>query len=158
MHVRRQVQRSRGDPAEFRLPKYGSERVVALPYRLLQSLGRHVERHVGSAEGWLFATASGVPLPPSTVDSWWQPTIRAAGTPGLHLHALRHFYASGLIAAGCDVVTVQRALGHRSPSTTLDTYAHLWPSAEDPTRDGAAGLADLVLGPPADQSRTNSKR
>src|SRR3954470_4665509 len=27
------------------------------------------------------------------------------------LHDLRHFYASGLIAAGCDVVTVQRALG-----------------------------------------------
>jgi integrase len=28
------------------------------------------------------------------------------------LHDLRHFYASGLIAAGCDVLTVQRALGH----------------------------------------------
>ena len=31
---------------------------------------------------------------------------------GFTLHDLRHFYASGLIAAGCDVVTVQRALGH----------------------------------------------
>ncbi len=28
------------------------------------------------------------------------------------LHDLRHFNASGLIAAGCDVVTVQRVLGH----------------------------------------------
>jgi len=27
-------------------------------------------------------------------------------TPGLH--DLRHFYAAGLIVAGCDVVTVQR--------------------------------------------------
>lgn len=27
------------------------------------------------------------------------------------LHDLRHYFASGLIAAGCDVVTVQHALG-----------------------------------------------
>lgn len=30
------------------------------------------------------------------------------------LHDLRHFFASGLIADGCDVVTVQDALGHSS--------------------------------------------
>ncbi|MGO8941240.1 MAG: tyrosine-type recombinase/integrase [Mycobacterium sp.] len=55
------------------------------------------------------------------------------------MHDLRHFYASGLIAAGCDVVTVQRALGHSSPSVTLDTYSHLWPDANDRTRKAAAG-------------------
>jgi integrase len=52
----------------------------------------------------------------------------------------RHNFASGLIAAGCDVVTVQRALGHARATTTLDTYSHLWPSAEDRTRDAAANL------------------
>ena len=56
------------------------------------------------------------------------------------LHDLRHFYASGLIAARCDVVTVQHALGHSSPSITLNTYRHLWPKAEDRTRNAAAGL------------------
>lgn len=40
------------------------------------------------------------------------------------------YSASGLIAAGCDVVTVQRAMGHAS-ATTLSTYAHLWPTAEE---------------------------
>jgi integrase len=69
----------------------------------------HVERSVPAPEGCLFSTGDGRPLPPSTVNSWWQTTMRAAGTPGLHLHGLRHFYASGLIAAGCDVVTVHRA-------------------------------------------------
>jgi integrase len=43
----------------------------------------------------------------------------------LKLHDLRHFYASGLMAAGCDVVTVQRALGHSKATTTRNTYAHL---------------------------------
>jgi hypothetical protein len=31
-------------------------------------------------------------------------------------------------------VTVQRALGH-AKATTLDTYSHLWPTAEDRTRN-----------------------
>ena len=64
------------------------------------------------------------------------------------LHDLRHFYASGLIASGGDVVTVQRSLGHSSPSITLDTYAHLWPTAEDRTRKAAAGLMDAALRDP----------
>jgi integrase len=63
---------------------------------------------------------------------------------GLRLHDLRHFYASGLIAAGCDVVTVQRALGHASATTTLRTYAHLWPTAEDRTRAATADLMRCV--------------
>lgn len=60
------------------------------------------------------------------------------------LHDLRHFYASALIAAGGDVVTVQRALGHAKATTTLSTYAHLWPTAEDRTRAAAAELMTAV--------------
>ena len=47
---------------------------------------------------------------------------------------------TGLIAAGCDVVTVQRALGHGSASITLNTYAHLWPRPGDRTRDAVARM------------------
>jgi len=32
------------------------------------------------------------------------------------------------------VKAVQRHLGHASATTTLDTYAHLWPDAEDVAR------------------------
>jgi site-specific recombinase XerD len=60
------------------------------------------------------------------------------------MHDLRHFFASALIHAGCDVVTVQNALGHAKPSTTLNTYTHLWPAAEDRTR-----TAKDELTPPA---------
>jgi integrase len=56
------------------------------------------------------------------------------------LHDLRHFFASGLIADGCDVVTVRHALGHSSASITLNVYSHLWPKAEDRTRAAAANL------------------
>lgn len=51
----------------------------------------------------------------------------------------------GLIAAGCDVVTVQRALGHASTTTTLNTYSHLWPTAEDRTRVASSDLMNRAL-------------
>lgn len=45
-------------------------------------------------------------------------------------HALRHSHASALIAAGLDVVTVSRRLGHGSPAITLTVYAHKFASKD----------------------------
>lgn len=152
--VQRQVQRRRGGPPEVRAPKYGSERVVPLADDLLTLLSWHIE-HVGVAdEGWFFFTAEGNPLPPTTVNGAWTRARTAAGAGGVTVHTLRHFYASGLIAAGCDVVTVQRAMGHSSASVTLDTYSHLWPNAEDRTRRAVEGMLSAALPRPADYLRT----
>jgi integrase len=156
INVERQVQKIRGGPPEIRAPKYESTRAVYVPDELLQMLARHVEEEVIPEDGWLF-TGSDLtsPISPSTVNSWWHRTIQAAGIEGLTIHSLRHYFASGLIADGCDVVTVQRALGHKSPSVTLNTYSHLWPTAEDKTRQAASALAIEALGlAPADSSRT----
>ena len=60
-----------------------------------------------------------------------------------------------MIAAGCDVVTVQLALGHAKATTTLNTYDHLWPTAEDRTRRPAADLLAGALPILADRVRTN---
>ena len=49
---------------------------------------------------------------------------------------------SGLIASGCDVVAIQRALGHVKSTTTLTTYAHLWPTAESRVQ-GRRGMKRL---------------
>lgn len=62
------------------------------------------------------------------------------GHGGFTLHDLRHYFASGLIADGCDVATVQHALGHSSASITLNVYSHPWPKAEDRTWAAAANL------------------
>ena len=140
IHVARQIQRAGGQEIEIRAPKYGSERVVALPEDLGALLQAHIDAVGELAEGWVFPTPLGTPPHQNTVGYWWRKTLRDAGMAGVKLHDLRHFYASGLIAAGCDVVTVQRALGHSKPTTTLNTYAHLWPSAENRTRMAAQSL------------------
>jgi integrase len=82
---------------------------------------------------------------------------RAAGIGPFTLHDLRHFYASGLIASGCDVVTVQRALGHSSATITLGVYSHLWPTAEDRTR-AAAGPHDIGARPSCGLPATGGPR
>jgi integrase len=144
LHVRRQVQRAGKGNVEIRLPKYGSERTVPLPDELLTMLSAHVE--LGHRGEWLFQGGGDSPPHQNTVGYWWRRTQADAGLSGVRLHDLRHFYASGLIAAGCDVVTVQRALGHGKATTTLETYSHMWPSAEDKTRKAASTLAGEVLG------------
>lgn len=142
--VSRQVQRAGAGVVDVRLPKYGSERTVPIPDELVTMLAAHVA--LGHRGEWLFQGSGDTPPHQNTVGYWWRRTLEDAGLSGIRLHDLRHFYASGLIAAGCDVVTVQRALGHAKATTTLETYSHLWPSAEDKTRKAAATLAGEVLG------------
>lgn len=140
LNVSRQLQR---DGATFvvRPPKYGSERVVYLPDDLVTILSEHVGERLPDADPdrWLF-TVGKDPMYDNAITWRWRATRRSADLDHVRLHDLRHFYASGLIAAGCDVVTVQRALGHATATTTLNTYSHLWPTAEDRTRAAAADL------------------
>jgi len=126
LDVRRQVQREVAAGVEIRPPKYGSERTIHLADGLVAIVKTHLTRLPGKgSERWLFLGENGNPPHQNTVGYWWRKTRTAAGSPTVKLHDLRHFYASGLIAAGCDVVTVQRALGHSSATVTLSTYAHL---------------------------------
>lgn len=85
------------------------------------------------ATAWLLPGEDQHPWHQNSVGYRWRKTRDAVGVDALKLHDLRHFYDSGLIAAGCDVVTVQRAVGHSSPTVTLNTYSHLWPDANDRT-------------------------
>ncbi|WP_226924777.1 tyrosine-type recombinase/integrase [Georgenia satyanarayanai] len=146
----RQIQRLNGGEIDVRAPKYGSERAVYLADGLVNVLAKHVADHgtVGKSR-WLFAGEEEGPPHQNTVGHWWRKTLRDAGLSGIKLHDLRHFYASGLVAAGCDVVTVQRSLGHAKATTTLNTYAHLWPTAEDRTRKAAESIMFASLGEPA---------
>ena len=60
---------------------------------------------VGAAQ--VLRTVGDEPMYDNAITWRWRATRNSAGLPHVRLHDLRHFYASGLIAAGCDVVTVQ---------------------------------------------------
>ena len=91
----------------------------------------------------VFADGAGQAIRRTRFSTIWRPAAAAAKVPdGATFHDLRHFYASLLIRHGESVKTVQRRLGHKSAVETLDTYSHLWPDAEDRTREAI----DQVLG------------
>lgn len=154
LSVSRQVQGERRANTEVVEPKHGSERVVFIPERLTQMIADHVEQiGVWGDEGWLFSTGGHL-WGRNMAGRYWRQVRDEADLRDFTIHSLRHFYASALIASGADVVTVQRSLGHAQPSITLNTYSHLWPTAEDKTRTAANDLMTAVLGNLADPLRT----
>ena len=74
---------------------------------------------------WDFTTRS-----PNALTKEWSVAMAEAGM-AVSLHALRHTHASSLIAAGVDVLTISRRLGHASPTITLGIYGHLFSNTDD---------------------------
>lgn len=148
VRVRRQVQGNTRDTSKVVPPKAGSARTVPVDDRLLELLSVQAGYAWGE-DGWLFGL--GDLLNRGSAGHQWRQTRALVGMEAFTLHDLRHYYASGLIAAGCDVVTVQTVLGHSSPAITLDVYSHLWPQADDKVRAAAA-----TLWAPADPVRTQA--
>lgn len=136
--VRRQLA---GKPAlELREPKTAaSVRSVPVPSMVLDELGRHVEAFGPGPQGVLLHHDNAF-LHDNAFNHTWRRTQHAAGiTAGTwRFHSLRHAFASSLISAGCSVKAVADAMGHESPTTTLRTYASLWPGDEDRVRSAIA--------------------
>ena len=66
-----------------------------------------------------------------------------AHKPDMRFHDLRHTAATHMLANGIDPLTVSRRLGHTRASTTLDTYAHMVPGAQE----NAASEMDEITTP-----------
>jgi integrase len=71
---------------------------------------------------------------------------------GFGLRDLRLYFATVLIYGGANIKSVQLAMGHTTPTTTLTTYVGYWPDAVDQTRtlvDSALGCTPVVPGAPS---------
>jgi integrase len=91
-------------------------------------------------EALLFCKPDGSPLSPDNLSRDWRRACRSLGLLMVMFHALRHTHASALIDAKMDVVQVSRRLGHGSPVITLETYAHLFRTADGAAAEAAEGL------------------
>ena len=92
--------------------------------RLMLGLGRL------GPDDLVFALPDGSPYPPDKLSRDWGNAVRALRLPRIMFHSLRHSHASALIAAGLDIVTVSRRLGHGSPAITLGVYAHAFANTD----------------------------
>jgi len=82
-----------------------------------------LQRMRKSATGeYLFPGRTGEHL--KDVKKLWRRVTKAAGLEGIHVHDLRHTYASHLVSGGVPLALVGALLGHTQPRTT-QRYAHL---------------------------------
>lgn len=78
---------------------------------------------------WVFVQRSGQPWVPDRASARYAAARAAAAihTPAvatIRLHDLRHWHATALLDAGVPLADVAGRLGHTTPTTTLNVYAH----------------------------------
>jgi integrase/recombinase XerD len=124
---------------QVRQGKGAKDRQVPLSPRLLAELRRWWCRH--RTKPWLFpGQRAGKALSVGQAQRICRGVVRRAQLKkAASMHTLRHSYATHLLEAGVDVVTLQKLLGHSDLSTTA-RYLHL-------SRRQMANLPDLLAMP-----------
>lgn len=119
------------------------DRLVPLSPVLLEELRAYWRRY--RPGDWLFpGPRPGQPLHPASVARVFAQIVRSLGLgKPVSLHTLRHSYATHLLEAGVDVVTLQRLLGHRYLETTT-RYLHV---STQHLRHTASPLDSLLVTP-----------
>jgi integrase len=93
----------------------------------------------------VFTQSNGKPIHPHSVTLWFEKFVDRHNLPSACVHSLRHTNASLMIAAGVDLRTVSKRLGHAQMSTTSNIYAHAIRTADEM----AADTLDDILNPKA---------
>lgn len=138
-----------------------SVRTTEVPAVTMAALARHIElyppvevevwdrtnpdkrKHHRRVARLIFTTIEGRPIHRATWALIWAPAARKAGIPkGTGLHSLRNYFATRLIHSGASVKRVQLALGHSTPTITLNTYVGEWPDTDRDT----SSIIDSALG------------
>lgn len=110
--------------------KGDKQRFTLLSPSLLNTLRDYWRVH--RPQRWLFPSSYAAtpqqretPLNPATIQRVYQRACRRLGFTHVQgIHSLRHSFATHLLEAGVDLVTIQRLLGHNHLSTTAK-YLHV---------------------------------
>ncbi|WP_103061553.1 tyrosine-type recombinase/integrase [Actinomyces qiguomingii] len=127
--------------------KGATTRTIALPRPLARQLGDMTAGR--PAEALVFTSRNGARIQSQHFSTRvWRPALARAREAGLtktpRVHDLRHTHASLLLGAGVPIIAVQRRLGHKSITTTVDTYGHLTPDAYAAATDAAEAIVNIT--------------
>ncbi|KXP07806.1 hypothetical protein AXK60_09240 [Tsukamurella pseudospumae] len=86
-----------------------------------------------TATGWYWKAVGRLrgPDPDEDINEAEAALYESKRFPRVTAHQLRHTAASLMIADGAHIKTIQKQLGHKSATVTLDHYGHLYPDDLD---------------------------
>jgi integrase len=139
VRIERSLEQTKG-ALRFKSPKTkNGRRNVAVPPWIVAELRAHLSKQQkhrlalgmgrASDDDLLFARWDGVVRSPHWLTQKFAQAV-ASLKIDCTLHGLRHTHASQLIAAGMDVLTISRRLGHGNPTITLSVYGHLFSNTD----------------------------
>lgn len=124
--------------------KNHTTREVPIPVTLAKDLRELL--HGRDSDALVFPSHKGGYLT-STEFRWvFDAAAKTVGLEGVVPHSLRHTAASLAISAGANIKVVQRMLGHKTATLTLDLYGHLFPDDLDAVAEGMEAGAMLAAG------------
>ena len=124
------VRRSWHDKHGFAEPKSkNSRRAVDVSPQLAVILEQYKQEAPRQPDDLLFAgEVEGKPLSrQNLVQKHFYGTLKDAGVKRVEFHALRHSYATLMIASDANIKFLQHQMGHSSIRVTMDMYGHLLP-------------------------------
>ncbi len=146
LRIRHQLNRN---GKRVRLKTVTAQRDVVVMDALAALLRRHrLASRYSKASEPVFSTSSGTSMSARNAGRALTRVSKSADLQGVTPHALRHTFASLLIAQGRDPVFVADQLGHSSPAITLRVYAHLFRAAKqaNDARDELQAAYGKMLG------------
>jgi integrase len=122
--------------------KNHSSRVVPVPVFVARLLATEIDGRPADALVFESARGGGYLTPAQARYAFTKATAAVDGCQGVRIHDLRHTCASLAISSRANIKVVQRLLGHKTATLTLDRYGHLFPDdlgAVADAFDAAAG-------------------
>lgn len=122
--INKTYQRMKGEDI-FTSPKTEkSKRKIPVPDFLCREIKQYMDK-VYSNEGRLF------PYNRAYLTNAMKKACQLTGVRRIRIHDIRHSHVSLLINQGFDALVIARRVGHEKVSTTLNTYAHLFPNKQE---------------------------
>lgn len=131
-----------------------SQRIVMISDQIVRILQEQYQwqqlqkKALGDAwvdSGRVITMPNGRPMRPDHFSSQFKKFIKDSDLPDIHLHSLRHTYATLCIANGEALTAVAEQLGHANIATTAKIYAHAIKSAQVSATNTIGDLFDEDL-------------
>ena len=156
--VNKQLQKEKKKKGQFRfVPLKNDKSRKIIPALLLMQLLKvrkleQQEQQEKAGDAWsnpmnlVYSMPLGSHLIPQTVVRHYKKCVSSIGRPDARFHDLRHSYAVAAIRSGDDPKELQNALGHHSPSFSLNVYAHVTDQMQRDSANRMEAYIKNVLG------------